>query len=629
MKLFDNIRARHELNTAFGQLDIYWHEVRGTDRDTPEVRAAVMQRCDEAVRSAPTSWALDSVHDHLADPNDERRSMEHDEYICAWEKLQLELAEEAIEDELDETDPLLREDEEAAYEKLAPAQDAFDQRWPYAKEADEANRRGWDPVELNNREGDAELGTDAPVDELPADEPEVAEESVTAAPTQYLGYADGELVRDVRSGVTGRVRVRDDEEIGRYAEVRWDGVAVSDQLEVAIDNGPEREPDPSVGVPDTELGHELDDVAGVAGANEAELDDDRSAEYRDDINTVVEGLRARGRHEEAQIWRDGADEFLAGRTGSHNWHSAKELLHEFDQDPAPTSTTPELGIDDAELVVEPDGLAEPEPTTDEATEPTPAAPVALEVAEPELVASEQEPTGPASQVALTEPELVAGEQELPELGQPVAVATAEPELVANEQELAAPTADAELEADATPPSGAEVVAEQEQSTLTVAEPELTVDEPGAPDDEVKTDPEPEPEPGPEQPSSWWQSKTATAKTWLDNKAAVVRGRIQDKAQFAKAWISELRSGRHRQCHGAWEESSPFGGVSECTIQVAKNEFGVSLDEIQRTFGHGLVNDVLYQNDVEGKSYRHISDFMEDTLLKGRRRELDGSKEIEL
>lgn len=65
-------------------------------------------------------------------------------------------------------------------------------------------------------------------------------------PEQYLGFADGEAVRDARTGHLGHVKVRDDEEVGRYAEVAWSGSFVSDELELALDNGlvrdqPERE----------------------------------------------------------------------------------------------------------------------------------------------------------------------------------------------------------------------------------------------------------------------------------------------------------------------------------------------------------------------------------------------------
>lgn len=53
----------------------------------------------------------------------------------------------------------------------------------------------------------------------------------------YLGFQDGEAVRDTRTGLLGHVRVFDDEEVGRYAEVKWFQSFVSEELELAIDNG--------------------------------------------------------------------------------------------------------------------------------------------------------------------------------------------------------------------------------------------------------------------------------------------------------------------------------------------------------------------------------------------------------
>lgn len=65
----------------------------------------------------------------------------------------------------------------------------------------------------------------------------MAERSAAPEPKRYLGYGDGELVRDQRTAALGRVRVCDDDEVGRYAEVQWAGSFVQDELEVAIDNG--------------------------------------------------------------------------------------------------------------------------------------------------------------------------------------------------------------------------------------------------------------------------------------------------------------------------------------------------------------------------------------------------------
>lgn len=51
------------------------------------------------------------------------------------------------------------------------------------------------------------------------------------------GYRHGDRVRDVRSGLTGTVR----EEGCATAEVTWDNLCVSDELDVAIANGLTRE----------------------------------------------------------------------------------------------------------------------------------------------------------------------------------------------------------------------------------------------------------------------------------------------------------------------------------------------------------------------------------------------------
>lgn len=80
---------------------------------------------------------------------------------------------------------------------------------------------------------------------------EVPDEPPPLSNHHYLGYADGDLVRDERTGHAGVVLVREDEETGRYAEVKWVDSFVSDQLEVAIDNGLTRdEPDGQQSLPD-------------------------------------------------------------------------------------------------------------------------------------------------------------------------------------------------------------------------------------------------------------------------------------------------------------------------------------------------------------------------------------------
>lgn len=56
------------------------------------------------------------------------------------------------------------------------------------------------------------------------------------------GFAHGDRVRDVRSGTTGTVHFFDLTEEDRAegcaeAEVRWDGLHVADELDIAIHNG--------------------------------------------------------------------------------------------------------------------------------------------------------------------------------------------------------------------------------------------------------------------------------------------------------------------------------------------------------------------------------------------------------
>jgi hypothetical protein len=226
-----------------------------------------------------------------------------------------------------------------------------------------------------------------------------------------------------------------------------------------------------------------------------------------------------------------------------------------------TTVTPELELDDAELV------AEPEPTGPELALDT--SEVALEVTDPELAADEQQLDEPADEVELAEPEL-----------------------------------DADILQ-----GGAEVVAEQELPELTVAEPELAVVEPGVTVSEPGLDTVSY-EQGP-APTSWWGSKTQQVRGWTG-----------DKYQLTKDWIKELRSGRHKQCHGTWEEPGTWGGAKECTIQVAKNTFGMSLDDVKDTYGHNFVNEILYRNDVRNQSFDEIAKFIDRTQLQGRSTELE-------
>lgn len=50
--------------------------------------------------------------------------------------------------------------------------------------------------------------------------------------------------------------------------------------------------------------------------------------YQADIETVAQLAEARGDTDTAQRWRQGAADFLAGRTGCHNWASARREIDE-------------------------------------------------------------------------------------------------------------------------------------------------------------------------------------------------------------------------------------------------------------------------------------------------------------
>jgi hypothetical protein len=93
-------------------------------------------------------------------------------------------------------------------------------------------------------------------------------------------------------------------------------------------------------------------------------------------------------------------------------------------------------------------------------------------------------------------------------------------------------------------------------------------------------------------------------------------------EMTERWVDELRSGRHQQLCGAWEDTGFFGGHTECTIQVAKNTFNVDLGELTDKYGQPFISEILRRNDHEQQSFKQIADYIEETQLKGRRRELE-------
>jgi hypothetical protein len=105
-------------------------------------------------------------------------------------------------------------------------------------------------------------------------------------------------------------------------------------------------------------------------------------------------------------------------------------------------------------------------------------------------------------------------------------------------------------------------------------------------------------------------------------AEVARPPADPHDEMTERWVDELRSGRHQQLCGAWEDTGFFGGHSECTIQVAKNTFNVDLGELTDRYGQPFISEILRRNDHEHQSFKRIADYIEETQLKGRRRELE-------
>jgi hypothetical protein len=105
-------------------------------------------------------------------------------------------------------------------------------------------------------------------------------------------------------------------------------------------------------------------------------------------------------------------------------------------------------------------------------------------------------------------------------------------------------------------------------------------------------------------------------------AEVARPPADPHDEMTERWVDELRSGRHQQLCGSWEDTGFFGGHSECTIQVAKNTFNVDLGELTDKYGQPFISEILRLNDHEQQSFKRIADYIEETQLKGRRRELE-------
>ena len=176
-----------------------------------------------------------------------------------------------------------------------------------------------------------------------------------------------------------------------------------------------------------------------------------------------------------------------------------------------------------------------------------------------------------------------------------------PELVADEQELDNPDPDdtpCDCTDDVTPPE-----VEVELPEPTVVEPDLEVTEPD------------QPEPA---STSWW----GTSKQWAHDRTSDVTSWVGDRAAKAKLWADELRSGKHRQSFGQWEQTGPFGCTKECTVQVGKNVLGMELEEMNATFGADFIGQTVVRNDRERRSFDEQADFIERTQLGDREPELE-------
>jgi len=439
---------------------------------------------------------------------------------------------------------------------------------------------------------------------------------VMDGPRQYLGYTDGDLVRDRRSGLAGRVRVRDDA-IGRYAEVAWDGSFAPDELEVAIDNGLERDVDPA---DPTAPELAVDDVWLVVGPNPVELElvepelTVAAVEIPERGSVTIEPL-------DSAPHMEGGPELKAhivsvwGRaacTGEPVPSHAQEIQPTIDQK-CPDCVAWEKDCDHQLVMQLQDELDATQSDGTVTVDELGAAPVELD--EPDPVA---EPNTPELEVQGesqqgSDPSLGIDDAELhvePEAAEPGLVPAAltleipEPELAVDEQELDGPDSDDTPDDDtdqATQPA-------DDLTEPTVVEPELEVTEPGPWETDLDT-----PGPEPSSPTSWF----GTSKQWVRDRAGDVTSWAGDRAAKAKLWVDELRSGKHRQSFGQWEETGAFGCTKECTVQVGKNVLGMDLAEMNATFGANFIGQAVVRNDRERRSFDEQADFVEHTHLEGR------------
>lgn len=264
--------------------------------------------------------------------------------------------------------------------------------------------------------------------------------------------------------------------------------------------------------------------------------------------------------------------------------------------------------DDVPTVTEPleAELVEETPPPDD-PESKPADSVELEVLDAELV--DDEPS------EVTVPEVDTAE--VPE----VEPADPEPEpVVVDVPELDTPEVDTTAAVVVEEPTVNEPAVVCEEPTPELDATELDASDP-EPHDTVFTDPE-----TPEVETVEAVTVEVEVEPAPGNSDRGPTGPVKDRDDLTERWLDELRSGKHRQTHGAWEnynEGGLFGGKSECTIQVAINTFDIPLGELRNKYGERFVGDVLYKNDVEMQSFKQIADFIERTQLsRSRQKELE-------
>lgn len=125
-----------------------------------------------------------------------------------------------------------------------------------------------------------------------------------------------------------------------------------------------------------------------------------------------------------------------------------------------------------------------------------------------------------------------------------------------------------------------------------------------------------------EPGSLATELTEPAAEVTDPADHLARPPADPHDEMTERWVDELRSGRHQQLCGSWEDTGFFGGHSECTLQVAKNTFNVDLGELTDRYGQPFISEILRRNDHEQQSFKRIADYIEKTQLKERRRELE-------